>query len=113
MGKYQEAWQKGVDIGKDLNEARAELRAEIAKRIKEKRKEAGLSQEEMSERIHANFLTYKGYENFKSDIPMVYLVRIADVLDLSLDYLAGRTEEERQADTLEERIAKLESIIMK
>ena len=80
LKELQDAWRKGVEIGHDLNRTRAAQRAVIASRIKAERNRVGLSQEELSERIHANVLTYKGYENCKSDIPIVYLVRIANEL---------------------------------
>ena len=60
--------------------------------------------------IHANTLTYRGYENCKSDIPLFYLVRIADVLETSLDYLAGRTEAQEES-ILEQRVKKLEGAV--
>ena len=57
-------------------------------------------------------LTYRGYENCKSNIPLFYLVRIANALDSTLDYLAGRTEIQEQ-NTLEQRIQRLEEIVLK
>lgn len=107
-----EAWQLGVDIGHDINESKANQRMIVAQRVKSLRSAKGISQEKMSSIIHANALTYRGYENCKSDIPLFYLVRIADALDTSLDYLAGRTEIQEQ-NTLEQRIQRLEDIILK
>lgn len=109
-----QAFQKGVDIGKDINQARADQRLIVAQRIKALRTEKGISQEKFSDMIHANTLTYRGYENCKSDIPLFYLVRIADLLETSLDYLAGRTELSDPAAnlTLEERVKKLEKIVL-
>lgn len=52
------------------------------------------------------------YENCKSDIPLFYLVRIADTLETSLDYLAGRTEAQEYS-TLEQRLKRLEDIVLK
>ena len=85
-----EAASKGWEIGNDAIAAKQEQRVIIAKRVKALRTEKGISQRELSEAINAAFLTYKGYENCKSDIPIFLLVRIADQLDTSLDYLTGR-----------------------
>ena len=110
--KYVDAFQKDMDIGKDMNEARVEQRQIVAKRVKTLRMEKGISQEKFSDMIHANVLTYRGYENCKSDIPLFYLVRIADQLETSLDYLAGRTEA-KDTVTLEQRVERLEEIVLK
>ena len=112
LKELQDAWRKGVEIGTDLNRARAAQRIVIASRIKAERTNAGISQEELSERIHANTLTYKGYENCKSDIPIAYLVRIANELNVSLDYLTGRTDQrEVDSNQLEARINRLEKVL--
>lgn len=88
-----EAWNHGVKTGLELNEARTQMRELIAHRIKVLRMEAKLTQEELSIKTGINRLTYRGYENCKSDIPLVYLIRIADYYQVSLDYLTGRTED--------------------
>lgn len=106
------AWQQGIEIGQDINQSRAEQRMIVAQRVKALRSAKGISQEKMSNIIHANTLTYRGYENCKSDIPLFYLVRIADALETSLDYLAGRTET-REQSSLEQRVQKLETIVLK
>lgn len=106
-----DAWKLGLEIGQDINQARAEQRMIVAQRVKALRSARGISQEKMSSLIHANTLTYRGYENCKSDIPLFYLVRIADELGTSLDYLAGRTEVQEQS-SLEQRIQKLEEAIL-
>lgn len=108
----KEAWELGCEIGQDINQSRAEQRMVVAQRIKALRSSKGISQEKMASTIHANVLTYRGYENCKSDIPLFYLVRIADVLETSLDYLAGRTEVQEQS-TLEQRVQRLEEIVLK
>ena len=118
---FSEAWNKGLQIGLELNAAKAQMRETIAHRIKSCRLEARMTQEELGNRINVNYLTYRGYENCKSDIPIVCLVRIADVFGVTMDYLTGRTEDKKatQADSkskdenfsMEERIAQLEKAI--
>lgn len=110
---YKEAWEKGCETGRNLAKDRAELRREIANRVRQCRLDARLTQEEVSEKIDANALTYKGYENCRSDIPTVYLVRIADFYGVSVDYLVGRTDskEECTSASIEDRIAQLERMM--
>lgn len=106
-----DAVRLGLEIGQDMNQARAEQRMIVAQRVKALRSAKGISQDRMSTLIHANVLTYRGYENCKSDIPLFYLVRIANELGTSLDYLAGRTEVQEQ-NSLEQRIQRLEAIVL-
>lgn len=109
----KEAFNKGFERGQAFTNNRAELRMKIATRVRQCRLDARLTQEEVSEKIDANALTYKGYENCRSDIPLVYLVRIADYYGVSLDYLVARTDEKEASSSasLEERIVQLEQMM--
>lgn len=106
----REAWDKGIAIGQVNNAERVMLRIVVANRIKALRVERGISQEKFSEKVNVAFLTYKGYENRKSDIPTHVLVRIANELNTSIDYLTGRTDT-KEASSVEERLRKLEEAI--
>ena len=107
--EIKNAWNLGVTQGKDLIRLREAYKVIIASRIRTVRMSAGMTQEEVSTKINTNTLTYRGYENCKSDIPIVYLIRIADLFDVSMDYLTGRTENNGTANpALEERISRLE-----
>lgn len=110
---YKEAWEKGCETGRNLAKDRTNLRREIANRVRQCRLDARLTQEEVGEKIDANALTYKGYENCRSDIPTVYLVRIADFYGISVDYLVGRTDnkEASPSASIEDRIAQLEQMM--
>lgn len=109
----KDAWEKGCETGRNFAKDRAELRKEIAGRVRKCRLDARLTQEEVSEKIDVNALTYKGYENCRSDIPTVYLVRIADYYGVSVDYLVGRTDNREAESTtnLEDRILQLEQMM--
>ena len=110
---YKDAWDKGCERGRKLVRDRDELRKEIAHRVRKCRLDARLTQEEISDKIDINPLTYKGYENCRSDIPTVYIVRIADFYGVSLDYLVGRADQKEPctSTTLEERIVQLEQMM--
>lgn len=113
----KQAWEKGIEIGKDLSAAKADMKRLIAKKIKECRLELNLTQEQLSDKININYLTYRGYENCKSEIPIVYLVRLANVFNVSLDYLTGRTDtkqfsaDDPTAAATEERLIQLEKAV--
>ena len=113
-----EAWNHGVKIGLELNEDRKAMRQTIAHRLQSCRLEAKLTQQELSIRININYLTYRGYENCKSDIPIVYLVRLADEFGVSMDYLTGRTEKKNgemltlpKGNDTEARVEQLEKMV--
>lgn len=107
---------KGWDQAWDLTMNRNALRVVIAHNIKAERTARGITLEQMAQAVNVNALTYRNYESCKSDVPLVYLVRIACFLNLPLDYLVGRIEEralpaadyEKRLSDLENRIAKLE-----
>lgn len=108
--KYlQGCYQKGVEFNQENGAARIALRIVVANRVKALRMENGYSQEQFSDIVRTPFLTYKGYENRRSDIPLHTLVRIANELNTSLDYLTGRTENRGQL-SLDERLTKLEEV---
>lgn len=109
-----------MKIGLELNEAKKQMRELIAHRLQTCRLAARWTQQELAMRININYLTYRGYENCKSDIPIVYLVRLADTFGVTMDYLTGRTEEkqghqqpkiEAVADDTDARIANLEKMV--
>ena len=115
-----EAWNHGVKIGLELNEARKAMRECIAHRLQSCRLGARVTQQELATKININHLTYRGYENCKSDIPIVYLVRLADEFGVSMDYLTGRTdnkngsmsiENNTAANSTDARIAQLEKMV--
>lgn len=74
----------------DVYDDKLALQVRIACMLHAARFEANLTQRELAAKAGINPFTYKGYENCRSNVPMVHLVRIADVLDVSVDYLLGR-----------------------
>jgi transcriptional regulator with XRE-family HTH domain len=112
---FLEAGKIGLARNARFNEDREARRAIIADRIKQVRQMNKLTQEQISRTIDWNTLTYRGYENCKSDVPMVILIRLADYYNVPLDYLTGRTDnilgQSANSAELEQRIAKLESMV--
>lgn len=61
------------------------------KRLIEWRKKRGLTQDELASKVNTTKGTISNYENGHSTPPHETLVSIADVLNVSTDYLLGRT----------------------
>lgn len=104
----------GLKLGVDQGIEKAQLRYIIADRIKAVRVDAKKTQEEFAVSIGSNYLTYRGYENRKSDVPIVLLIRIANIYKVSMDYLTGRTDfHQAESATMETRLQQLEEAVAK
>lgn len=68
------------------------MREILAKRLKECRAEKGLSQNQVAIYCDITEKAYQNYELKTREPKLEILVRIADVFDVSLDYLTGRTD---------------------
>ena len=64
----------------------------FAERIRELRIESGLSQEALGEIIGVKRYAVYSYEKGRACPEMKNLVILADYFDVSMDYLAGRTD---------------------
>jgi transcriptional regulator with XRE-family HTH domain len=65
----------------------------IATRLKLKRKEKGLKQAEVAERLGIVQSTYAYYETGRNEPDIETLSKLADIFETTLDYLAGRTNQ--------------------
>lgn len=66
---------------------------EFSKRLKMIRKEKGMTQIEVASKICISERHYQAYEAGKHEPPLSVLLRLADVFDVSCDYLMGRTDQ--------------------
>ena len=122
--KYADAFKQGVERGNSITDTRRI----VGDRLREIRMQRQLTQRDIADQANINPTTYSGYENKISQPTVAALVRIADVYNVSLDYLAGRTEniyglyvpddfnasqQSNNEQELKERVAKLESICEK
>ena len=64
----------------------------FCERLKEMRLMCRLTQRQMAEKIGISQPSYVRYENGKSEPTLENLVKIANILDVSADYLLGRSE---------------------
>ncbi len=62
-------------------------------RLYELRTEMGASQREIAKRMNVSQATYYNWENGKTQPSIEQLIAFADLFDVSVDYLIGRTEE--------------------
>lgn len=64
----------------------------LSERLKKARINKGLSQEELAKRINTTKSTISNYENEYSSPSNEVLTKIADILEVTTDYLLGRTD---------------------
>ena len=60
-------------------------------RIRDLREDADLTQQELCRRLEMHKTTYTNYEQGKHTVPLDFAVVLSDFYQVSLDYLAGRT----------------------
>lgn len=63
------------------------------KRIRDTREDQDKTQEEIARLLGITQTQYSRYERGANEIPVHYLIMVADALNVSLDYLTGRTNE--------------------
>ena len=64
----------------------------FGKRLNDTRKEKGYSAQQVADFLHVSVRNYRKYESGDVKPPLEGLVAIADILDVSTDYLLGRDE---------------------
>lgn len=57
------------------------------------REDRGYTQKQIADILETTQQYYSDYENGKREIPIRIYIRLADFYNVSIDYLAGRTEE--------------------
>lgn len=67
----------------------------LSKRLLELRKQHNLKQEEVAARCDMVLRTYRRYEKGEIEPQASAMVKLADLYGVSLDYLAGRTDDPR------------------
>lgn len=73
----------------------------LGDRIKILRNEQGVTQEQLADYLNISRSSVKGYENSGVEPSLNVLIGIADVFNISLDYLLGRTEEKHNINLLD------------
>ena len=65
---------------------------EIGKRLKSLREEIGISQQKLANMMDTTQSSINRYENGQAEPPVALFRKYADMFDVSLDYIFGRTE---------------------
>ena len=65
----------------------------LGNRLKNRRKELGMTQGQLAEKLNIHQVTYQGYEKNKHKPDIDMLSMLADKLKISADYLLGRYKE--------------------
>ena len=68
-------------------------------RLKELRKKSRLTQQQLSNMLGVQRPTYSRYENNERQPDNETLKKLADIFDVSVDYLLGRTKERKAAES--------------
>ncbi len=71
------------------------MREVLANRLKMCRKEKGYTQGQVAIYCDITEKTYQNYELMTREPKIEILVRIADLYDVSIDYLTGRTDNKK------------------
>ncbi len=61
-------------------------------RLNQIRKSKGITAQQMADLLYINIRSYRAYESANRMPNLEMLVRIADILDVSIDYLLGRDD---------------------
>lgn len=64
-------------------------------RIRNLREDKDLTQKQVGEMLNMSQTGYNQYEIGKNDIPTRVLIKLAEIYDISVDYLLGITDEEK------------------
>lgn len=64
----------------------------FAERLREARNQKHIKQREMAEHLQIGLRSYQNYEGGQREPDFKTLVALADLLDVSADYLLGRTD---------------------
>ena len=89
FGNPDDLLQKTLPL--DTPEAEAERRRHVGERIKARRKQIGLTQAAVAKKLGIASQSVTNYESGKSDPSIRNLIALATVLDVSTDYLLGRS----------------------
>lgn len=68
------------------------IMATFSERLKQRRKEKGLTHQQMAEELKINRVTYTNWENGKREPELVKVTEIAGILNCTVDYLLGTAD---------------------
>ncbi len=72
----------------------------LGKRLNAARKEKGYTAQQMADLIHVTLSNYRKYESGRVYPPVDKLVQLADILDVTTDYLLCRDKKAEDVDKI-------------
>ncbi|MGN0460953.1 MAG: helix-turn-helix domain-containing protein [Ruminococcus sp.] len=66
------------------------------RRLRDLREDHDLTQNQLVEKLGMHKTTYTNYEQGKRDLPLDFAIKLAKFYNISLDYIAGLTNESRK-----------------
>ena len=87
-----------------ISQERGIMNSTIGSRIRDRRKELGMSQEELAEKFYTSKQMISAYENDKTEIKVSVLRELVSALDTSTSYLVDGISEVRYTPQVEEMI---------
>ena len=72
----------------------------FGERLKDLRKKRSLTQSQLGEKLNVTKASISGYENDTRSPDRETLVKIAEIFNVSTDYLLGRTDDKEKSPTL-------------
>src|SRR5699024_5653337 len=79
----------------------------ISKKLKELREEKGYLQKFVANKIGVRSNTLSGYENATRSPAPEMILKLADLYDVSTDYLLGRTSNNKTEDEIDEELKEI------
>jgi transcriptional regulator with XRE-family HTH domain len=67
----------------------------VYQRLRDLREDADLTQKQVAALLYMHLTQYRRYECGESELPMYLAIRLAELYDVSLDYIAGMTDSKR------------------
>lgn len=75
----------------------------LGNRLKNLRENKDLKQSQIAEALHISQQNYSRYENGQVELPLCTLIQLADYFNVSVDYLLGRSINQRDFDTIKDQ----------
>ena len=65
------------------------------RRVRDLREDADMTQKQAAEKLFLHLTQYRRYECGESEIPLHIAINIANLYDVSLDYIAGLSDDKK------------------
>ena len=65
-------------------------------RAEDLRTDKDLTQKEVAEKLNMHLTTYREYEQQERRIPATFIIELAELYNVSIDYIAGLTNDKRK-----------------